>query len=323
MADAPLKAPIQPEDVSPTDEPAPFSMNSADPHLMSPLGLLAGEAPEAPQWFQDAIATPHERERLVVEGAAVEWLAWGAHGKPGLLLLHGNGANADWWRFIAPFLAGTHRVVAISWSGMGGSDHRPGYSANQYVREALAVADASGLGARFAVAGHSFGGMPTALLAARYPDRIVQAIVIDTPFGDGRRPPKRDNPQPHRIYPTLAEALARFRWAPMQPSPNLHITDFIARTSLKKADGGWTWKFDPWLWSRFEPFDMEEALDAISVPLSYVWGEQSILVEHGIVTRIRELLPTGTRFVGLPEAQHHVMADQPLALVATLRSLLA
>ncbi len=317
-----MAEPQQP-DLSPTDEPTPYGINSADPHLMAPLAPLAGETPDAPQWFRDSIAAPHERDHIVVEGAAVEWLAWGARGKPSLLLLHGNGANADWWRFIAPYLSGTHRVVAISWSGMGGSDHRPGYSADQFVREALAVADASGLGTRFAVAGHSFGGMPTAILAARHPDRIAQAIVIDTPFGDGRRPPKRDNPPPHRIYPTLAEALARFRWAPVQPSPNLYITDFIARTSLKPVEGGWTWKFDPWLWSRFEQLELEDVLGAIAVPMAYIWGEQSVLAEHGIVKRIRELLPAGTRFVGLPEAHHHVLADQPLALVATLRSLLA
>lgn len=290
---------------------------------MAPLAPLAGATPDAPAWFRDAIATPHERETLRVEGADIEWLGWGARGKPGLLLLHGNGANADWWRFIAPFLSGTHRVVAISWSGMGGSDHRPSYSAGQFVREALAVADAGGLGARLAVAGHSFGGMPTALMAAWHPDRIAQAIVIDTPFGDSRRPPRQDNPRPHRIYPTLTDALARFRWAPVQPSPNPFITDFIARTALKEVDGGWTWKFDPWLWSRFEQLGMEEALSAVTAPMSYIWGEQSVLAEHGIVTRIRELLPEGTRFVGLPEAHHHVMADQPLALVAALRSLLA
>ena len=304
-------------------ESVPDATDSADPHLMSPLASLAGAAADAPLWFQEAIAAPHVRERLMVEGAEVEWLAWGEPGQPGLLLLHGNGANADWWRFIAPYLAGTHRVVAISWSGMGESDHRPSYSADQYVREALAVAAVSGLGERFAVAGHSFGGMPTVLLAAHHPERIVQAIIIDTPLGDGRGPPRRPESRPHRVYPTLAEALARFRWAPVQPSPNLFITDFIARTSLKQVDGGWTWKFDPWLWTRFEPMGLEGVLGTISVPLAYVWGEQSVLAEDGLVQRVRTLLPAGSRFVGLPHTYHHVMADQPLALVATLRSLLA
>ena len=37
-----------------------------------------------------------------------------------LLFLHGNGAHADWWSFIAPFFAAEYRVAALSWSGMGG-----------------------------------------------------------------------------------------------------------------------------------------------------------------------------------------------------------
>ncbi|WP_199554471.1 alpha/beta fold hydrolase [Sandaracinobacteroides hominis] len=304
-------------------EVKPFAKDTDDPHLLSPLAPFAGEKPAAPAWFRAAIDAPHERHKVQVEGADVEWLGWGERGKPGLLLLHGNGANADWWRFVAPFLADTHRVAALSWSGMGGSDHRPAYTGDQFVREALAVAEAAGLGERFAVAGHSFGGMPTVLLAAGHPDRVAQAIIIDTPLGDNRRPPHADDPKPHRIYPTLAEALARFRWSPMQPSPNPWITDFIARSSLRQAEGGWTWKFDPMLWKNFSVGDVDGVAGRISVPVAYLWGEQSVLAEHGVVRLIRTLLPAGTRFVGLPDAHHHVMADQPLALVSALRALLA
>jgi pimeloyl-ACP methyl ester carboxylesterase len=38
--------------------------------------------------------------------------------------------------------------------------------------------------------------------------------------------------------------------------------------------------------------------------------------------RMRATLPQGTPFIEIPEAYHHVQADQPLALVAALRSLL-
>ena len=87
-------------------------------HLLAPFH---GEKPVAPQWFNDAIARAPVRTFTDVRGAAIETLAWGEHGKPGLLFLHGNGASADWWSFIAPFFAETHRVAAFSMSGMGGS----------------------------------------------------------------------------------------------------------------------------------------------------------------------------------------------------------
>lgn len=309
------------------DRLSPDNENMAtDPALMAPLAGFAGARPRAPGWFDAAIDAPHQRHRTPVDGAAIEWLSWGDRGLPGLMLFHGNGANADWWRHVAPFLAATHHVVAPSWSGMGASTHRNRYSVAQYVGEALAVADAAGFAGRFAVAGHSFGGFPALRLAARHGARIGQAIIIDTPLGGGKGPPRSDNPRPHKIYATLTQALARFRWAPLQPTPNPFIADFFARAGLMAVDGGWTWRFDPCLWHRFDharDFDTAAMLAAIRVPLSYVWGEQSVLAEAGMVSRIRALMPPGTRLVGIPDAHHHLMADQPLALVAVMRALLA
>jgi len=38
---------------------------------------------------------------------------------------------------------------------------------------------------------------------------------------------------------------------------------------------------------------------------------------------MRGLYPEGTPFIGIPEAGHHIMADQPLALIAALRTCFA
>jgi len=310
--------------ISPTDEPEP--PQAGDPALTSPLAAFAGAEPPMPDWARAAIDTPHKRETVTVSGAAIEWIGWGNPGDPGLLLAHGNGANADWWRFTAPLLAaGGLRVAALSWSGMGGSDHRPGYTLELFMAEALAAADAAGLGDRFAVCGHSFGGVPVAGLAAHHASRITRAIILDTPFGEMRRPPgnRRESPRPHHVYPSLEAALARFRWAPAQPTAHPWAADFIARTALKPVEAGWTWKFDPFLWQNFDFKDPSGLLKPGGAPLDYVWGEDSLLVQSGVVNQIRKLMPPGTRFVGVPGAHHHVMADQPLALVAALRALLA
>ena len=61
------------------------------------------------------------------EGLRMHYLDEGT-GDP-LVFLHGNGAHADWWSFIAPFFAKDWRVAAISWAGMGGSGWREAYSA--------------------------------------------------------------------------------------------------------------------------------------------------------------------------------------------------
>lgn len=293
-----------------------------------PLARLAGAEPPAPAWFRAAVDAPHTRNTLAVEGAEIEWLAWGDRGKPGLLLLHGNGAHADWWRFIAPFFAGTHRVATLSWSGMGGSDHRPRYTIDLFMAEMAAVARAAGLSdaGPYTVVGHSFGGFPMMAYANRHGDRLARAIILDTPFDPQQRRRPRGaggDARAHRIYPTLADALARFRWAPPQPTTHDFIADFIARRSLVETKGGFTWKFDPYLWSEFEAQDGTDLLVAPQCPVALMWGERSELVHAGMVADMAARLPKGSKLVPIPEAWHHVMADQPLALVAALRALLA
>lgn len=303
-----------------------------DPALAPPLARYAGAQPPAPQWFRDAVDAPHERNRLMVDGAEIEWLAWGQRGRPGLLLLHGNGAHADWWRFIAPFFAATHRVAALSWGGMGNSDHRDRYTMDQFIAELLAVADAAGLPETgpFTTVGHSFGGFPMMALANRADQPMGHAVILDTPFNlrQHRRPRGTGgDARPHNVYATEAEALARFRWAPPQPTTHDYIADFIARLSIRPADdspgSGFTWKFDPFLWSEFEVKPGFDPLLAPKCPVTLMWGERSELVQSGLVDDMAGRLPPGARLVPIPEACHHVMADQPLALVSALRALLA
>ncbi len=299
--------------------------------LASPLAAFHGARPPAPAWFDAAMATLPETSRVTVAGVALDVLAWGERGQPGLLFLHGNGAHAGWWRFIAPFFAASHRVAAFSWSGMGGSGHRAEYTMDGFVDEMFAVAAATGLGERPLVVAHSFGGFVAMTAAHRRGAELGGAVIVDTPFrrpGEEwtGRPPNATN-RPHKLYPTLAEALARFRYAPMQPSANAFITDSIARGSLIEVSGeqgsGWTWAFDPYLFSRFETPNNPRLLVEPACPIGFIWGEDSMLLPPERVAYIRSQLPAGSPMVGIPDAHHHVMVDQPLAFVTALRGMLS
>jgi pimeloyl-ACP methyl ester carboxylesterase len=297
--------------------------------LAAPLAPFGGQVPPAPAWFEAAVAQTPERSALAVEGADIELLTWGRVGKPGLLFLHGNGAHADWWSFIAPFFANDWRVAAISWSGMGGSDWRSAYSAELFATEIFAAVEAAGLeagGVKPMVGGHSFGGFPTLYCAARHPERLRGAIMVDSsiqpPEKRWKGPPPRSG-LGNRVYPTLEEALARFRLAPPQPCENLYIADFIARRSLKEVEGGWTWKFDPELWHNFRMPDLGLLLPEIACPAALMWGERSNLMHAETLDYMVEQMPAHVRRLAIPDADHHVMIDQPLAFVAGLRGLLA
>lgn len=296
--------------------------------LPAPLAALHGEVPPAPAWFTAALAHEPERGRVEVAGAGIETLAWGERGKPGLVFLHGNGAHAGWWSFIAPFFADQYRVAALSWSGMGGSDHRDAYRVETFVEEIFAVAAATGASDAGPplVVGHSFGGFPMMAAASTRGAELRGTVIVDTPFRgvgeEGGRPPNATL-RPHRVYPTLPEALARFRLAPPQGCENLYIADHIARASLIEVPGGWTWAFDPYLWARFEVGDARALLAAPGCPVALIWGENSMLMPPDRVAAMRAALPAGSPAIGVPASEHHVMIDQPLALVTALRGLFA
>lgn len=299
----------------------------------APLASLRGAVPPAPRWFLSALDRIPDRDTTIVQGAAIDWMAWGKRGAPGLLLCHGNGAHAGWWRHIAPFFAETHRVVALSWSGMGRSGHRAsgGYSSALFASEAVAVADAAGLfacGTKPEIVAHSFGGfVMLALLAGPDGARFKRGTILDTPIkqpgADAPRPRFLDANRPHNVYPDLPTALSRFRLAPPQGCENLYIADMIARESLVEVAGGWTWAFDPFLWRDFRMGDPEPLLTRARCPLVLMWGDRSGLMPPSVVAEMRAKLPPGTAAIAIPDAEHHVMLDQPLALVAALRTLLA
>ena len=109
-----------------------------------------GVQKEAPGWFAKALETPYEEGAITVDGARIHYLQWGGvSDKPGIVLVHGNGAHAHWWTFIAPFLLEHYRVVALDLSGMGDSDHRERYSPEGFAAEVVGVMDAAGVRRRF------------------------------------------------------------------------------------------------------------------------------------------------------------------------------
>lgn len=301
---------------------------AADP-TKGPLARFKGERVAGPAWFEQAIATTPEINWVDAAGARIRYLRWGDRRRPGLLLVHGNAAHAEWWSFIAPFLASDYNVAALDLSGMGESDYRREYAMELFVEEELAVARDAGMFDNEeppVIVAHSFGGFVTMLTGALYGDKLAGTVIVDSPVNPPDRPggPPRRELRPHRIYPTLSEALARFRLAPEQPCENDYIVDFVARRSLKQVGGGWTWKFDPALWaSRFSIGDTADRLRSTKCRIAIMRGEMSVLMPHEVGEYMFNLLGRAAPMIEIPQARHHVMLDQPLAFVAALRALLA
>ncbi len=299
-----------------------------------PLAAYQGRRPVAPAWFEAAVSAPAEERSVIVEGARIAYRRWGDATRPGLLFVHGNGAHARWWDFIAPYLASQYNVAALSFSGMGDSGWRSAYRMRTFAEEEMAVMADAGMcthDEKPIIVAHSFGGFVTMLTGAIYGDRLAGSIIVDSPVNPPERPhtgPPERVMRPHRVYPSLQAALARFRLAPPQPCDNHYILDYIARHSLKPADlpeggQGWTWKFDPAIWTRFDAgHPPAELLKSTSCRIAIFRGEESILMPDDVREYMRALLNRQAPFISIPHARHHIMLDQPLAFVAALRTLL-
>ncbi len=292
-----------------------------------PLAPFRGERPAAPNWFTRAVAQIGRPGTVEVEGAVISYTTWGHPDSPGLLLTHGNGAHEHWWDFIAPYLARDYHVVAMTLGGMGDSDQRNTYAMDLFAREQMAVCEAAGLfdhEIRPIIVGHSFGGFVTILTGALYGEHLAGTVLVDSPVnppGPSHRGPPREV-RPHKIYEDLPAALARFRLAPPQACENLYIMDYIARHSLRQADGGWMWKFDPHIWQRFSIGDISDRLRQTRCRIGIFRGEYSAIFPASVGDYMFSLLGHAVPVIEIPEARHHIMLDQPLAFVAALRALL-
>jgi len=295
-----------------------------------PPDYLDVKAP-SPAWFRWAISQTHSSHTVTVQNCPIHYLLWpGATAqanKRGILLVHGGGAHANWWTFIAPYFTRDFRVAAIDLSGMGDSGRRQEYSSELRAAEMAGVIRDAGLGPRPFVVGHSFGGFMTTKFASTYGPELGGAVIVDSPIrspeaeaSDPRPPPPMGN---KRVYPSFEEALARFRLMPAQPCENDYIVEFIARHSLKPVEGGWAWKFDADAMGsrRFgEPF--REYLQAVRCRAALIFGENSKLVSRSTASYMSSLMGPQAPVVEVPEAEHHVMLDQPIAFVAAVRMLL-
>jgi pimeloyl-ACP methyl ester carboxylesterase len=304
------------------------------PAEQGPLAQYHGAQPPAPKWFEDAVGAHYDTRFAECEGAKIHYQSWGDPSKPGLLLVHGNGAHAHWWDFVAPYLTHDYHVVAMTFSGMGDSGWRETYTMETFAREQLAVCEAAGLFAHAEkpiIVSHSFGGFVTILTGAEYGERFTGIVIVDSPVNPPDRP-RRGPPagvRGNKVYPTLEAALARFRLAPLQPCENHYILDYIARWSLKKKplpDGsgdGWSWKFDPSIWQRFSVSKApQELLKQTRCRIALFKGDKSVIWDEDVGDYMRDLLNRQVPFIEIPEARHHVMLDQPLAFVAALRTML-
>jgi pimeloyl-ACP methyl ester carboxylesterase len=214
----------------------------------------------------------------------------------------------------------------VDLSGHGDSGKRPEYSHHLWAQEVMAVGDDAGFPGPPVVVGHSLGGLVAIQTAAAHGTGLAGAVIVDSPV---RRPdPETEEGTRGRafrspgVYPDLETALEHFHLIPPQPDPEPWILGHVARHSLHETDLGWTWKFDPHLFTH-TMVPMNEQLASVQCRVAVLRGEHSVVVPDDTAAYMYEAMGRVSPVVTIPEAHHHLILDQPLSFVAALRTLLA
>lgn len=253
------------------------------------------------------IETPHAHGRTICR-------AWGPADAPVLVLTHGSfGAWSHWVRNIEA-LSEKRRVLAIDLPGMGDSDTPPepisAESMGRYVAEA--IDQALPAGARFSLAGFSFGGIvggQTALLLA---DRIDRFTVVGSNGLGLKLYARAGLKSPNR---TMSEAdlrevhrhnLGVFMFGDPAKIDDLALDIQSLNTRRARVRSGKIPLGD----------SLALALQKLTVPIRAVWGEKDSLSGRYLQDRqdLFESLPTCIGFSVIPGAGHWAAYEVPDAV---------
>jgi len=286
--------------------------------------------------LEQALGCPSETGQVEVCDCLINYECWGNVGQPGLLLIHGSNAHLNWWRIIAPFLAEHFRVAAIDLSGNGDSAWRGAYSGEVFSEEVMAVCDAARLGERPYIAGHSFGGYVTLETGHLNSENLGGIVLIDfairppqvkDDIADFHREALSKPARPTRIYLEKEAALARFRLVPEQTCKNTQLLRYVAEQSLHKVEGGWTWKFDPDLFRNLDVEHIQKSdptvkLMDLNCPCAFIMGEKSLDYPPEALIYTKELTKGRIPMFSIPGTFHHLMFDEPVAMITALKNTL-
>ena len=167
---------------------------------------------------------------------------WGSADAPPVVCLHGVTTHGARFAHLAERLSG-FRVLAPDLRGHGRSTWEPPWRLETHVDDVVETADAAGVGTA-AWVGHSFGGRVLLELAARFPERVERAVLLDPairiPPADALR--AADAVREERTFSTAAEAVS----IPLAGPPRLappELLDEERKLHLEPVDGGFRWRY--------------------------------------------------------------------------------
>ena len=259
------------------------------------------------------------------DGRTVSAIKWGA-APPELVLLHGGAQNAHTWDTVA--LALGRPLLAVDLPGHGHSgwrdDHR--YTPRTIADDVAIMLEELAPDAS-AVVGMSLGGLTAICLAAEHGHLVRRLGVVDvTPGTDhAKAEPIIEFVSGPESFTSFDEILSRtIEYNPTRSESSLRRG--VVHNAVEKADGSWTWRWDPvrdWEIEKGPDFtDLWEYVSGVAVPMVLYRGGTSGVVGDEDVEELQRRCPDA-EVVVVADAGHSIQGDKPLELAALLEGLLS
>jgi pimeloyl-ACP methyl ester carboxylesterase len=231
----------------------------------------------------------NETLRLRTNGIELDAGAAGPAEGPMVILLHGfPEVSYGWHRQIGALAAAGLRVLAPDQRGYNRSSKPAGiaaYTLDSLADDVIGLADALGRD-RFAVVGHDWGGVVAWRLAARNPERVIRAAILNAP------------------HPATLRRYARAH--PSQAMKSWYVSFFqLPSVSFFQL-----------------PSVPERVPGRIRVPVRVIWGDRDAFLDRGLA-KAGASLCDDAEIIRLAEATHWLQHEEPDAVNRLLIDFLA
>lgn len=258
----------------------------------------------------------------------------GEAGAPRVLALHGWLDNAASFLPLSQHLRGID-LVAIDLPGHGASTHLPlpaDYLLITFARAAFAAADALGW-ERFALLGHSLGGVVASVMASAQPHRIERLLAIEALGALAEKEERttqrlRDAFDAHRtladkqlrVFPDIATA-ARARMQAGTGALGEAAALLLVERGLRRVDGGFAWRSDPRLTMptavRMSEAQSRDLVANIECPTRVIYADPPQTYFPDALRRERAAMLRNGELVVLP-GSHHLHMDDAAGTAAAI-----
>ncbi len=264
-----------------------------------------------------------------IDGLQLRVQDYGAPGKPPMLWVHGGGANAHWFDFVAQGFNAHYHVRAVDLRGHGDSEwdnsDPPNYAYSRHAEDIHALTEKLDLH-DFVLVGHSMGGMVSIVYASTYPGRARALIVVDSNLVMS---PERIAgfqavaDRPAREYAAQDEFIANYRVRPGGSTAPPEALRHIAQHSGRRFDDGrWRHKVDRRTYANRELIDSLALWNRIRIPSLLMKGGLSTRMTPEAIAEVKTRAPQATVTV-VPGADHHITLDNPAGFIQAARDFLA